>query len=157
MSNACGAGGSSGAGKGKWRVAVVKKPVAAQTESASMPMPTDDYNRQLAEVLRTRDVFRFRHLLASSGRALPDEMMLDVLKLATMMHQMIVALPELADMHDFSRQWLDDNTLLTSNNRSLNEAAQRKPGEAPEGLPAPKPGRRTITLRTVPPVDPRVN
>jgi hypothetical protein len=155
MSNACGSGGNTGAGKGKWRVVVVKKP--AQPNPDGVLTPLNDYNGQLAEVLRTRDVFRFRHLLASSGRALPDEMMLDVLKLATMMHQMIVALPELADIHDFSRQWLDDNTLLSSSNRSLNEAAQRKPGQAPEGLPAPKPGRRTISLRSVPPVDPRVN
>lgn len=126
-------------GKGKWRATVVKVPDrAAQLENQS-------YDRQLAEVLRTRDVFRFRNFLAASGRALPDEMMLDTLKMATLMHQAIVGMPDLAELHDFSRQWLADNTFVPANNQSLTEAAKRQPG-----VPPPAPGKRTIQLRAIP-------
>jgi hypothetical protein len=126
-------------GKGKWRATVVKVPNRdAQLENQS-------YDHQLAAVLRTRDVFRFRNFLAASGRALPDEMMLDTLKMATLMHQAILGLTELADIHDFSRQWLADNTFVPTNNQSLTEAAKRQPG-----VPPLAPGKRTISLRAIP-------
>lgn len=141
MDGNCG-GGQRDFSSGKWRVSVVKAPTPASTA-------LNDYNERLAEVLRSRDVFRFRHFLATSGRALPDEMLLDTLKMATMMHQMILSLPQLADLHDFSREWLDENTVLTSKNSSLNEAAQRKPG-ATSSVPEPQPGKRSISLRPLP-------
>ncbi|MDB5078881.1 MAG: hypothetical protein JWP00_805 [Chloroflexi bacterium] len=137
MSDACSPG--MGKGKGKWRATVVKVPDReVQSEGQA-------YNHQLAAVLRGCDVFRFRNFLAASGRALPDEMMLDTLKMATLMHQTILGLAELADMHDFSRQWLADNTFVPSNNQSLTEAAKRPPG-----VPPPAPGKRTISLRAIP-------
>lgn len=125
----------------KWRVSVVKPRNTNQGQKA-----VDDYNTELAEVLRERNVFRFRNFLAAKGRALPDDMMLDTLKMATLMHQMILSVPELADQHNFSRQWLDENTFVQSSNRSLNEAAKREPG-----LPPPSPKSRTIILKSIPP------
>lgn len=126
-------------GKGKWRATVVKVPNReAQTQNQA-------YDHQLAAVLRSRDVFRFRNFLAASGRSLPDEMMLDTLKMATLMHQTILGLTELADIHDFSRQWLADNTFVPVDNQSLTEAAKRQPG-----VPPPAPGKRTIQLRAIP-------
>ncbi len=137
MSEACSPG--MGKGKGKWRATVVKVPdLEAQLQNQT-------YNQQLAAVLQGCDVFRFRNFLAASGRALPDEMMLDTLKMATLMHQTILGLAELQDMHDFSRQWLTDNTFVPSNNQSLTEAAKRPPG-----VPPLVPGRRTISLRAIP-------
>ena len=123
----------------KWRVNVVK--------GTAQPQEAARYADELASVLRDRDVFKFRHFLAAKGRPLPDEMMLDPLKLATMLHQLILNLPQLADLHDFSRQWLNDNTGLPKNGQSLSEAAKRPPGE----MPAPEPGRRVIALRPLPP------
>lgn len=134
-------------GGGRWRVSVVKPQNLEEARTVN-----DEYNQQLAEVLRTRDVFKFRNFLAASGRALPQDMMLDPLKMATLMHQLILSVPELAEMHEFSQQWLNDNTFLPKNNSSLNKAAKRAPG-APsvEELPQPSPGRRTISLRPLPP------
>jgi hypothetical protein len=126
-------------GKGKWRATVVKVP------NRETQLQNQAYDRQLAAVLRSRDVFRFRNFLAASGRSLPDEMMLDTLKMATLMHQAILGLAELTDIHDFSRQWLADNTLIPTNNQSLTEAAKRQPG-----VPPPEPGKRTIQLRAIP-------
>lgn len=139
MDSSCGAGGNNFKNNGKWRVNVIK-PQAVQNSA-----PLNEYNERLAEVLQTRDVFRFRHFLASNGRSLPEEMMLDTLKMATLMHQMILSLPQLSALHDFSRQWLDDNTALTSQQPSLNEAAKRVPG-----VPEAQPGRRSISLRPLP-------
>ena len=126
-------------GKGKWRATVVKVP------NREAQLANQTYDRQLAEVLRTRDVFRFRNFLAASRRALPDEMMLDTLKMATLMHQSILGLAELEEIHDFSRQWLADNTYVPANNASLTEAAKRPPG-----VPPLAPGKRTISLRAIP-------
>ena len=126
-------------GKGKWRATVVKVP------NREAQLQTQAYNTELAAVLRSRDVCRFRNFLAASGRALPDEMMLDTLKMATLMHQTILVLPELEDLHDFSRQWLADNTLVPANNQSLTEAAKRQPG-----VPPVAPGKRTISLKAIP-------
>jgi len=127
-----------GKGQGKWRATVVKVP------NREVQLKNQSYNSELAAVLQARDVFRFRNFLAASGRALPDEMMLDTLKMATLMHQTILGLPELQDIHDFSRQWLADNTFVPSN-QSLTEAAKRPPG-----IPPPAPGKRTISLRAIP-------
>ncbi len=130
----------------KWRVSVVKNVNRQEGREA-----IDSYNAELAVVLRDKNVFRFRNFLAASGRALPDDMMLDTLKMATVMHHMILSLPELAEMHDFSRQWLDDNTILQSKRRSLNEAALRAPGASQEDdLPPPSQGSRTIILKVIP-------
>ncbi len=127
----------------RWRVTVVKPRDAAQGETA-----IHNYNTELIAILRDKNVFQFRNYLAASGRALPDDMMLDTLKMATLMHQMILSLPELSEQHDFSRQWLDDNTVLQSSPRSLNEAAKRAPGAMPD-LPPPNPRSRTISLRAI--------
>ncbi|HEX2911630.1 MAG TPA: hypothetical protein VH186_12540 [Chloroflexia bacterium] len=134
-----------GAKGAKWRVTVVKAQNKVAAEQVS-----DAFNRQLAEVLRGRDVFRFRNFLASSGRALPDEMMLDVYKMETLMHQLTLSFAELSDLHASSREWLEQNTLL-QNRSGLNAAANRPPGEpyAQPAIPPPPPGKRIITLRTV--------
>lgn len=137
MSDACSPGMDKG--KGKWRAAVVKTP------NRDAQLKTQAYSTQLAAVLKNRDVFRFRNFLAASGRALPDEMMLDTLKMATLMHQTILVLPELEELHDFSRQWLADNTAVPANNQSLTEAAKRPPG-----VPPVAPGKRTISLKAIP-------
>lgn len=137
MNDSCSPG--MGKGKGKWRAAVVKTP------NREAHLAGQAYNQELAAVLRGCNVFRFRNFLAASGRALPGEMMLDTLKMATLMHQTILGLAELQDMHDFSRQWLADNTFVPANNQSLTEAAKRPPG-----VPPPAPGKRTISLRAIP-------
>ena len=131
----------------KVRVTVVK----AQNKPEG-PAGADDYTEALAAILRQRDVFRFRNFLASSGRALPDEMMLDTLKMETLLHQLTLTMPGLADLHEASRQWLDHNTWL-GQNPSLNEAARREPGVRPDvpGLPQSVQGRRTIYLKIAPP------
>lgn len=139
----CGAGGNTGKSGGKWRVTVVKSP--GQTNSG--PAQVVSYQQQLAVILRERNVFRFRNFLAANGRALPDDMMLDTLKMANVMHQLILSLPELADLHDFSRQWMRENSLLAPG-ESLTEAAKRLPGEP--AIPPPAPGRRSISLKTIP-------
>ncbi len=131
-------------GSGKWRASVIKSPLPGQAEAALQA--SRQYDNELAEVLRSRDVFRFRNFLAAHDRGLPGEMMLDTLKMATLMHQLIQTLPQLADLHEFSREWLNDNTALPKDNGSLNQAAKRSPG-----VPPPEPGRRTITLRSIPP------
>jgi hypothetical protein len=137
MNDSCSPG--MGKNKGKWRAAVVKAP------GRDAHLAGQAYNHELAAVLRSCDVFRFRNFLAATGRGLPGEMMLDTLKMATLMHQSILGLAELEDMHDFSRQWLADNTFLPANNQSLTEAAKRPPG-----VPPPAPGKRTISLRAIP-------
>ncbi len=139
MSNSCSPGMGKDRGKGKWRAAVVKTPSREAHQAGQA------YDQELAAVLRSCDVFRFRNFLAATGRGLPGEMMLDTLKMATLMHQSILGLTELADLHDFSRQWLADNTFLPANNQSLTEAAKRPPG-----VPPPAPGKRTISLRAIP-------
>jgi hypothetical protein len=72
----------------------------------------ENYNAALKEVLRSRDVFRFRNFLSSDKRALPDEMLADILKLETMLHLLILSLTDLSDLHAESQKWLDENTVL---------------------------------------------
>lgn len=125
--------------QGRWRATVVK--------AGNKAIP-NTYDEQLKLVLKMKDVFRFRHFLAASGRALPPEMLLDIRKMETLMHQIILSMPDLSDMHAESRYWLEQNTVLQD--QSLNEAAKRKPGvqgDVDKVPPLPV-GRRIIELRT---------
>jgi hypothetical protein len=82
-------------------------------------------------------------------------MLSDPFKLLTLLHQLTLSLPELAELHAESQQWLDDNTIL--GRKGLNQAAQLTPQQKREELEAsqppaeedgkPKPPRRTIFLR----------
>ncbi len=110
------------------------------------------YVADLKEILRKRDVFGFRNFLQKTQRALPDEMLADIIKLETMMHQLIVSMPDLSEWHVESRAWLNSNTLLIDG-QSLMEAARISPEERWEEFEAnqrdeTKPARRTIFLRT---------
>lgn len=143
MSNNAPEGNSRG--NPRWRVNVIKAQNKVEGEGTA-----EAYTTMLAEVLRTRDVFRFRHFLAASGQGLPGEMLLDTHKIEALMHQLTLNLPALADLHEASRDWLDRNTALQD--QSLNEAAKRAPGELPADQPIPPvlPGRRSIALRPIP-------
>ncbi len=142
-------------GNSKLRVTIVMpQNSASQLDNAA------NYSLALSDILRRRDVFRFRNFLAANGRGLPDEMMLDTHKMETLLHQLTLTMPALADLHADSRRWLDHHTLLTSQNPSLNEAARRTPGEREEepGLPPPVAGKRTIFLKlAVPSARPHQN
>jgi hypothetical protein len=97
-----------------------------------------DYNSQLKEVLRQGDVEQFRAFLQKDKRALPEEMLADKLKLETMMHQLIVSMPDLADLHSTSRDWLDSNT-ITLDGRTLLQAAGISPEQKLEEYRASRP------------------
>lgn len=63
------------------------------------------YQETLIAALRTLDPKVFGQFLASSGRGSP-EFARDVRRLEEAMHRFILSFPELADLHDESRQWL---------------------------------------------------
>ena len=93
----------------KLHVTVIKKSASAEVQAHAL-----QYNALLIQVLREDDVVGFRNFLVKVGRALPEEMMLDTLRLESMMKQLILSIPELEDLHPTSREWLDKNTHLGS-------------------------------------------
>jgi hypothetical protein len=114
-----------------------------------------NYNHDLQEILQSLDVERFGQFLQTQQRALPEEMLSDSTRLETMMHQLILSMPELATMHGASREWLDGNTVLRSV-RSLLEAAQVSPEQKlqefdEQAEEAAQKTKRSIIFLNVPP------
>ena len=85
------------------------------------------FDTELKEILRKGDVFRFRNFLSKSGRSLPSEMMLDTVKMETMLHQLILTMPDLADIHQRSQDWLDGNTMVKTKGLTLLQASSLTP------------------------------
>src|SRR5437763_8954281 len=78
------------------------------------PDEANNYNAELQRVLRNGDLNAFHALLTRTGRTLPTDMMLDRFKLETMMRQLILAMPELADIHEAARAWMSQNAMTTA-------------------------------------------
>jgi hypothetical protein len=66
------------------------------------------YHEAMLASLRTRDPAVFEQFLINSGRGSP-EFAKDPRRLEEAMHRFILTFPELADLHDDSRQWLADH------------------------------------------------
>jgi hypothetical protein len=70
------------------------------------------YAAQLGTVLRRRDVVALRTFLLQSARKFGDEKQVDDVEskspdeLEELLHRMIVARPDLTDLHRASREWL---------------------------------------------------
>lgn len=113
----------------------------------------ETYNTALKEVLRSRDVLRFRNFLQADKRALPEDMLADTFKLETMLYQLILNQPDLVDLHAEARTWLDGNTVKLDG-RTLLQAAGITPEQKREEFEAqedPSKSRRTIFLNVPPP------
>ncbi len=132
--------GKDNKGEKKYLVTVVKRPATPEIHAQGII-----YDAQLREILRAGDVVRFRSFLTNSGHALPNDMMRDIQKMQTLMHQLIANHAELTDLHDMSRQWLENNTVLGSRT-SLAEASQVT---LEEKVAQQNPKGRTILLRTL--------
>jgi hypothetical protein len=110
------------------------------------------YDMELKDILRKGDVFSFRNFLDRHKRPLPDEMMLDTIKMETVMHQIILTIPELEDLHEKSKKWLDDHTVLKTRGLTLLQASRMSPSEKKEQIEAETAqaeveSRRSINLR----------
>jgi hypothetical protein len=108
----------------KFRITVVKQPAGAEVQARGLI-----YDSQLGEILKTGDVHRFRNFLSQTGHALPDDMMLDLLRVETVMHQLILNRPDLSEFHANSKDWLDNHTVLGSSGVSLREASEQAEAE----------------------------
>ena len=70
------------------------------------------YAQRLGEILRQRDPGRLREFLVEQASRFGDERQVEDIRiksraeLETLMHRMIVARPDLSDLHPKSRQWL---------------------------------------------------
>jgi hypothetical protein len=77
-----------------------------------MPPREPSYPAQLGAVLRRRDPKALKHFLLASARRFGDERQIaDVEEksdeqLTELLHRMIVARPDLGDLHRASREWL---------------------------------------------------
>lgn len=72
------------------------------------PTAAQLYLEGLIEALRSRDPRVFADFLAKSGRGTPSFARAPE-KLEQAMHRFILSFPELADLHEGSRQWLKDH------------------------------------------------
>lgn len=72
------------------------------------PTAAERYVEGLIAVLRARDPRAFATFLNNSGRGSPA-FAKDPRKLEQAMHRFILTFPELADLHEESRQWLRDH------------------------------------------------
>ena len=108
--------------KGMYRAHVIKSKQQVQLQEQGAQFDTE-----LKEILRKGDVFRFRNFLSKSNRNLPTEMMLDTTKMETMMHQLILAMPELTDIHERSQNWLDNNTFVKTRGLTLLQSSRLTP------------------------------
>jgi hypothetical protein len=74
-----------------------------------------NYGHRLGEVLRRRDPIALREFLAEQARRFGDERQVaditgkDVAELERLLHRMIVARPDLADLHAASKRWLAEH------------------------------------------------
>lgn len=75
------------------------------------PTAAQRYVDGMVVALRTRDPLVFAEFLLKSGRGSP-EFAKDPRKLEQAMHRFILTFPELADLHEQSRQWLTDHPEL---------------------------------------------
>jgi len=66
------------------------------------------YQDALKAALRTRDPKVFGQFLINSGRGSPSFLQ-DPKRLEEAMHRFILSFSDLADLHDASRQWLDEH------------------------------------------------
>ncbi len=107
---------------GRYRAHVIKPQHQAQLDERG-----SKFEAELRKILRVGDVFRFRNFLSKDGRSLPTDMMLDTLKMETLMHQLIMTLPDLADIHPRSQAWLDDNTHLKPRGLTLLQVSSLTP------------------------------
>jgi hypothetical protein len=111
-----------GGTKGKYRALVV-----TPQNKTELGEQGAKFDLELKEILRKGDVFRFRNFLSKSGRSLPSEMMLDTVKMETMLHQLILTMPDLADIHQRSQDWLDGNTMVKTKGLTLLQASSLSP------------------------------
>jgi len=70
-----------------------------------------DYARRLVEVLKTRDVQKLRQFLRASAAAQDPNSVAEIdaispEEMEVRMHKMIIARPELSELHGESRRWL---------------------------------------------------
>ena len=107
-----------------------------------------EYTAALERVLRAGDVNAFHALLSRTGRSLPPDMMLDRHKLDTMMRQLILAMPELADLHDDARNWMSHNAMITAadHTRLRDGRLVRKPENQTRGNDEPRGKGRPLPL-----------
>ena len=77
-----------------------------------MPGGDPGYAQRLGDVLRQSDPGRLRDFLLEQASRFGDERQVEDVRikspaeLETLMHRMIVARPDLSDLHPTSRQWL---------------------------------------------------
>jgi hypothetical protein len=131
----------------RYRITPIKANPAAEKIAQGLM-----YDMELKDILRKGDVFGFRNFLARHQRPLPDEMMLDTIKMETIMHQLILTIPDLVDLHDNSKQWLNDNTVLKTRGLTLLQASRLSPEEKQRQIEAEEAqkadrAKRSITLR----------
>lgn len=75
-------------------------------------MADQDYQRQLGEVLRQRDPAALRRFLEANAARYGDERQVEAIRqksegeLLELMHRMILARSDLAELHAESRRWL---------------------------------------------------
>jgi hypothetical protein len=74
----------------------------------------------------------------------------------TMLHQLILTIPDLADIHPKSKAWLDDNTVLKTRGLTLLQASRLSPEEKKRMVEAEEKikqteeiNRRSINLQPV--------
>jgi hypothetical protein len=72
------------------------------------PSQAQRYQETMVAALRTRDPMVFAQLLLTSGRGSPAFAQ-DPRRLEEAMHRFTLTFPELADLHDGSRQWLEEH------------------------------------------------
>ncbi len=73
---------------------------------SQQPSQAQRYQQALIASLRTRDPRVFAQFLLSAGRGTP-EFVKDPRRLEEAMHRFILTFPELSDLHEESRQWLN--------------------------------------------------
>lgn len=115
---------SEAKGTGQYRAHVIKPRSADQRDAEGARFEAD-----LKEILRKGDVFGFRNFLAKSGRTLPTEMMLDTVKMETMLHQLTLSMPDLANVHARSKAWLSNNTVLKARGLTLLQSSRLTPSQ----------------------------
>ena len=103
-----------------------------------------DYVRRLGEVLRRCDVAALREFLAEQAARFGDERQVadvrgrDAAELEALLHRMIVARPDLADLHAESERWLAAHG---AGPPARPQAGPGRPGRRPRGRRGPRDGR----------------
>ncbi len=100
-----------------------------------------DYVRQLGEILRRRDPEALRGFLVEQAARFGDERQVadvrerDPAELEALLHRMIVALPDLVDLHAESERWLATHGAgpLPPLSRARPRGGRRRGGQAGGG------------------------